>query len=349
MTGLKSRRRRDANVGLNKNQKTALELENANRYPPGGQIPYQDHGCIESFPVDEYDLDSTLTSGQAFRWRRFDEAWQGVIGSRWVRLKATGGAIIAQTATPCSDWSWLKNYLQLDLLLGDVLATFPQDEPTQAAVNACRGLRLLRQEPWECLASFVLSSTKQILQIQQIVDLLCQRYGQPIEVPSGHPPTYAFPSSRRLAELSEAELRACKMGFRAAYLSEISRAIAREEFDLARLYTLPAADARAELMQLPGVGRKIADCVLLFSYGFQNAFPVDVWIMKALRQLYFPRRAIKLQRLHRFTARHFGPNAGYAQQYLFHYMRIVQGPKSKRDSQKPKRQRQGAALVGTST
>ncbi len=75
-------------------------------------------------------------------------------------------------------------------------------------------------------------------------------------------------------------------------------------------------------MQLPGVGRKIADCVLLFAYGFQSAFPVDVWIAKALRQLYFPRRRVKLQRLHRFAANHFGPNAGYAQQYLFHYVRV---------------------------
>jgi N-glycosylase/DNA lyase len=97
--------------------------------------------------------------------------------------------------------------------------------------------------------------------------------------------------------------------------------IASGQFDLARLQGLPAEVARAELMKLPGVGRKIADCILLFAYGFESAFPVDVWIMKALRQLYFPRRRVALRRLHQFAATHFGPRAGYAQQYLFHYIR----------------------------
>jgi len=97
--------------------------------------------------------------------------------------------------------------------------------------------------------------------------------------------------------------------------------VAAREFELEKLRHLPVELARAELMKLPGVGRKIADCVLLFAYGFQTAFPVVVWVMKALRQLYFPRRRVKLRRLERFGQSHFGPNAGYAQQYLFHYMR----------------------------
>ena len=111
------------------------------------------------------------------------------------------------------------------------------------------------------------------------------------------------------------------MGFRAPYLRATAGRIASGQFDLDRLQGLPVEVARAELMKLPGVGRKIADCVLLFAYGFQSAFPVDVWVMKALRQLYFPRRRVTPRRLHQFAATHFGPRAGYAQQYLFHYMR----------------------------
>jgi N-glycosylase/DNA lyase len=182
-------------------------------------------------------------------------------------------------------------------------------------------MRLLRQDPWECLASFILSSTKQIVQIRQIVALLCERYGEPLAVAPACPPAFAFPCPARLARATEAELRACKMGFRAPYLLATARLIASGQYDLARLHALPIETARAELMQLPGVGRKIADCVLLFGYGFQSAFPVDVWVMKALRQLYFPRRGVSRQRLHRFAETHFGPRAGYAQQYLFHYMR----------------------------
>src|SRR5438552_13584616 len=111
------------------------------------------------------------------------------------------------------------------------------------------------------------------------------------------------------------------MGFRAPNLLKTARMISAGEVDLARLGQLSVEEARDELCRLPGVGNKIANCVLLFAYGFQEAFPVDVWVMKALRQLYFPKRRPSPRRLLRFTATHFGSNAGYAQQYLFHYMR----------------------------
>ena len=274
-----------------------------------------------TFAVSDYNLAATLDGGQVFRWQWRDPWWAGVIGTRWVRLRSTPVSITAETAEPVTDWDWLTHYLQLHLDLSSVVRAFPDDQPMRAAVAACGGLRLLRQDPWECLASFILSSTKQIAQIQQIIARLCQRYGEPLAVAPGWPPAATFPSPARLACATEAELRACRMGFRAPYLLATARLIASGHFDLARLQGLPVERARAELMQLPGVGQKIADCVLLFAYGFQSAFPVDVWVMKALRQLYFPRRRVRPRRLHRFAATHFGPFAGYAQQYLFHYMR----------------------------
>jgi N-glycosylase/DNA lyase len=276
-----------------------------------------------TFAVREYDLAATLACGQAFRWQQHDRWWAGVIGRCWVRLRSEPGAITAETAGPVNDWDWLAHCLQLHVDLGEVLRAFPDDEPMRAAVAACRGLRLLRQDPWECVASFILSSTKQIVQIRQIITLLCERYGEPLAVMPGWPPAFTFPSPARLARTTEAELRACKMGFRAPYLRATAERIAGGLFEPKRLQELPVDLARAELMKLPGVGRKIADCVLLFAYGCRSAFPVDVWVMKALRQLYFPRRRVTLRQLHRFTATHFGPCAGYAQQYLFHYMRTV--------------------------
>ena len=273
------------------------------------------------FDVQDYDLAATLSSGQAFRWRRDGANWQGVIAGKWVRLCQDRGLLTAETAEPVSHWDWLADYLQTHVNLNEVLSTFPDDEPMRAAVAACRGLRLLRQQPWECLASFILSSTKQIVQIQQIVALLCERFGEPLAAPRGHPQAFAFPSVERLASASEAELRACKMGFRAPYLRATAAAIASGQFDPGKLPHLPPDQARAELLKLHGVGTKIADCVLLFAGGFHSAFPVDVWVMKALRQLYFPRRRVSVARLRKFTDSHFGPHAGYAQQYLFHYMR----------------------------
>jgi N-glycosylase/DNA lyase len=282
---------------------------------------FQSHRQIV-FPVREYDLEATLSCGQAFRWKRCGENWEGVVGSRWVRLSSTEMTILAEVAEDMGDWTWLAEYLQAEIDLSLVVAEFPQDPPMLNAVAACRGLRLLRQDPWECLASFILSSTKQIIQIQQIVELLCERLGQSVAVPVGHAPCYAFPEAARIAATSEAELRGCKMGFRAPYLKESAGIVSRGELDLRQLGSLSVGEARERLMELPGVGRKIADCVLLFAYGHQSAFPVDVWVMKALRELYFRRRRVKLKRLQSFSETHFGIYAGYAQQYLFHYMRL---------------------------
>ena len=312
-------------------------------------------------PVRDYDLAATLDSGQVFRWRQergrsardfqflirageppaLLSSWIGVVGTKQVRLTQTLNGIHAETAVPVADWQWLRDFLQTKTNLADVLKTFPDDEPMRRVVAACHGLRVLRQEPWECLASFILSSTKQIVQIRQIVSLLCERFGEPLapvawnavfrpgaialsaNSPGRRPAlqNYCFPTPQRIAAVSESELRACKMGFRAPHLLAAARQIADGKLDLEKIRNLPLPEARAELMKLRGVGGKIADCVLLFAYGFDSAFPVDVWVERALQQLYFPRRRASEKRLRHFAATHFGPHAGCAQQYLFHYMR----------------------------
>ncbi|HVY69962.1 MAG TPA: DNA glycosylase [Verrucomicrobiae bacterium] len=281
-------------------------------------------------PARDYDLAATLSSGQAFRWRERDGAWEGIIGTRWVRLRAREDGIDAVTASPVADWNWLAHFLQTEIDLAAVVTTFPQDDALQTAVNECRGLRLLRQDPWECLASFILSSTKQIVQIQQIVGLLCERFGEPVASPNGEMAARSFPTAPQIAARTEEELRACKAGFRAPYLLQSARMVASQKVDLEAVRGLSLVNARETLMTLPGVGRKIADCVLLFAYGFPTAFPVDVWVLKALRELYFPRRRVKRDRLLRFTETYFGPHAGYAQQYLFHYMRTRKQPRGGR-------------------
>ncbi|MGA2684981.1 MAG: DNA glycosylase [Verrucomicrobiota bacterium] len=299
--------------------------------------------------VRNYDLAATLDSGQVFRWQEQNGSWIGVVGKHWVRLRQMCDGIRAETAAPVKNWDWLLEFLQIEVDWAAVLETFPDDAPMRAAVAACRGLRVLRQDPWECLASFILSSTKQIVQIRQIIALLCERFGEPItpgapascrRVPAqatnaagrdaGAPGNarhlfHAFPSPENLSRLTEAELRACKMGFRAPHLLAAARQIAEGKFDLNRPRHLPLPEARAELMKLRGVGGKIADCVLLFAYGFDGAFPVDVWVERALHRLYFPRRRVTAKRLRHFAATHFGPHAGHAQQYLFHYMRTKLG------------------------
>lgn len=282
--------------------------------------------CETRLPVRDYDLEATLTSGQVFAWERMADGWVGVVRGRWVKLRPAAEAILVQTAQPQSEWSWLKEFLQSELELATVLTTFPREDPhLRAAVAACRGLQLLRQEPWECLASFILSSTKQIAQIRQIVRTLGERYGEQVSVPAGHPPGFAFPTAQTVANLTEGALRECKMGFRAPYLLGTARRIVEGALVPESIRQLPLNEARANLMALPGVGEKIADCVLLFAYGFPTAFPVDVWVARALSRFYFRRNRLSPARLRRFADEHFGPNAGYAQQYLFHYIRTQPG------------------------
>ena len=318
-----------------------------------GRSPHQFEILL---PVRDYDLAATLDSGQVFRWqpereRPARESRSKSRASRRVRLRGLvsleiissaslkrDDGIFAETAAPVEDWKWLRDFLQTETDLAAVLKTFPDDEPMRAAVAACRGLRVLRQEPWECLASFILSSTKQIVQIRQIISLLCERFGEPLSRRTGVAPVsdflfqmetgatpvlrhLPFPRRNESPRATETELRACKMGFRAPHLLAAARQITDGKLDLENIRKLPLAEARAELMKLRGVGGKIADCVLLFAYGFDSAFPVDVWVERALQQLYFPRRRLSEKKLRHFAATHFGPHAGYAQQYLFHYMR----------------------------
>ena len=277
------------------------------------------------FVVEEFDLDATLGSGQAFRWWREGSSWTGVVGSHWVSLSQAShsGVLRVKTARACEDWQWLRTYLQLDCQLADVLNSFPKDDVLLEAVGRWRGLRLLRQDPWECLATFILSSTKQIVQIQQIVSLLCSRFGEVIAKTDQGMPVFAFPTAERLASVGEGALRDCKMGFRAPNLLGCAKAVSEGSLDLEAIRLGPLSQAREGLMRLPGVGPKIADCALLFAFGFAEAFPVDVWVARVLRDYYFEGRPVPLPVLRSFVVEHFGPHAGYAQQYLFHHIRML--------------------------
>ncbi|MCC7375599.1 MAG: hypothetical protein IT581_13160 [Verrucomicrobiales bacterium] len=281
---------------------------------------------VTHLKVRDYHLSATLNSGQAFRWQAEGPSWTGVVAGRWVRLtQRTETAIAAETWVDPGNWDWLRHYLQVDVDLKSIVATFPDDPPLRQAIEACWGLRLLRQDPWECLASFLMSSTKQIPQIRQIVAELSQQFGPPIESPRESRSWHDFPSATALAAVEESRLRTCRMGFRARYLRETAIEVASGRVCLHGVGTQDRVAARATLRELPGVGPKIADCVLLFAYGFGEAFPVDVWILKALRSLYFSGRAVSPADLDEFSAGHFGPHGGYAQQYLFHWMRLRAG------------------------
>jgi N-glycosylase/DNA lyase len=268
------------------------------------------------YRVADFNLSLTLKSGQAFCWRQIDpEWWQGWIGGQpvWVRQQDdrvhVAGAGISENA--------LRHYFQWDADLAGTLAAFPKDEWLRQSQIYCAGLRIMRQDPWETTANFICSALKQIVQIEQINQNLRQRLG--IATSSG---LHAFPLPSVVAEAGEAELRLCKLGFRARHLARASKQIASGEISLKRVEDLPTPEAREYLQQIAGVGEKVANCILLFAYGRREAFPIDVWVERILRRFYFQkRRKVTSRRLREFAASYFGPQAGYAQQYLFHWVR----------------------------
>ncbi|MCF7669641.1 MAG: hypothetical protein K9N48_07690 [Verrucomicrobia bacterium] len=272
--------------------------------------------------VRDYNLDATLDSGQAFRWRLQGNAWEGVIDKTWVSLEKNAAGITARAIAEPPQWRGIKNYLALDTDPPAILAEFPKDNLLNKATSSYHGLRILRQPPWECLASFIISSNKQITQIKQIISELCRRFGDPVAVPRGSTPAFAFPAPDKLAALDESELRACKLGFRAPYLLETSRIVASGRLKLNSLRHLELREAENKLLELPGVGPKISACVLLFALGFNNAFPIDTWIYRGLVKYYFDNKKTPRKKLRGFAESYFAPYAGYAQQHLYHYLRM---------------------------
>ena len=262
------------------------------------------------------DLDATLTSGQSFSWKRTpDGRWRGWIDHRPCLVWSQGDALRA--IGPALERDAVARYFGLDLPIRDIFASFPDDPWLAQARAFAPGLRILRQDPWETLCNFICSSLKQIVQIEQINHELRRVFGA--EMGEG---LHAFPEASRLSLATEARLRECRLGFRARHLFVASRQIAASEVRLSRLEKLTTDEAREQLMRLQGVGEKVANCILLFAYGRAEAFPIDVWVERVLRRLYFnnnPR--VKIDRLRTFADSHFGPYRGYAQQFLFHWIR----------------------------
>jgi N-glycosylase/DNA lyase len=216
----------------------------------------------------------------------------------------------------------VARYFALDHPLAEICASFPNDPIMDAARKSCRGLRIIRQPKWECLATFICSSMKQVAHIRQISKALREGFGVPRRI--DRHVAHTFPSARRLAESSESELRKCALGYRAKNLLASARLVGSGEADLDAWSALSDADLRKKLCALPGVGAKVANCVMLFAYQRLRAFPIDVWIERVLRERYFPRRKkVTAQRLRVFSETYFGDHCGYAQQYLFHYARTA--------------------------
>jgi N-glycosylase/DNA lyase len=285
----------------------------------------------------DFDLAMTLDSGQVFHWQKVGNGFVGTIDDRAAYVEQRDQLLtvrFGETPKPARETRALPrlvvHYFALDHPLAQICASFPDDPTMNAARKFCRGLRIIRQPKWECLATFICSSMKQVAHIRQISLALRKRFGNPSNIDKQV--VYTFPSPERIAQATERELRACALGYRAKNLRTTAQLVRPGRCKLQAWSALPDVELQERLCALPGVGAKIANCVMLFAYERLRAFPIDVWIERVLRERYFPRqKKIAAQRLREFSETYFGEHGGYAQQYLFHHARL-NGTKNKPNS-----------------
>jgi N-glycosylase/DNA lyase len=278
-----------------------------------------------------FNLDVTLCCGQVFRWEKNCDWWYGVAGDRAFKIRQVN----AELEFANVDEKFVENYFGLDDDLQEICGDVGKDEHVKKALRQFWGLRIIRQDPWECLISYICATYKSIAAIKHMLLKLSKKFGEKTSL--GNRDFYTFPTPENLAKTTESDLMACGLGYRAKYVLETSKRIS-ENNGLESLRKMPYQQAKKELVTFPGVGLKVADCVLLFSLGKLEAFPVDVWVKRVILRHYkphFPAVFIEkisshaslsnaeYEKLNEFGRTYFGDYAGYAQEYLYHYERTL--------------------------
>lgn len=258
-----------------------------------------------------FDLAQTLDCGQAFRWRPVNEDspsfWEGVAFDRYLRLERQKDVLLLYCSQEEFQNFW-RSYFDLDedyeAMRSELSALCPA---LKSACDYAPGIRLLRQNPWEALCSFLISQNNHIPRIKGILQRLCQQFGSPI----AHTGWHAFPTAAALASARLEDLAPIRAGFRAKYLLDAAKKVACGEVDLDKIFLSSVEYGREELQKILGVGPKVAECTLLYGFHKTTCFPMDVWMKRAMAVLLPGRSPLE-----------FGTKAGLAQQYLFHYSRM---------------------------
>ena len=254
----------------------------------------------------DLDLDETLDCGQAFRWKKIERGYECTYTGSFVNDRLTvsqtkKGEFIFHDTTESDFLSKWLDYFDFNTDYSELKRCFSEDETLAKACGFAGGIRLLRQDSWECLISFIISQNNNIPRIKGIIDRLCGNYGGD------------FPEPEQLAKENADSLAYLRSGFRAKYLCDAAYKVNSGDIDLSAIASAPIDEARTALKTIKGVGPKVAECVLLFGMHRVEAFPIDVWIKRVLSEYYpngFPDFA--------------KDNAGIAQQYLFHYIRNLE-------------------------
>lgn len=261
--------------------------------------------------VKEFNLEHTLECGQIFRINRVGD-WHYVNAQdKYFKINQIGNEIEFHGV----DKEFVIDFFSLNENLRKILKEINKDKYIEKAIDKYRGLRLIKQDPWECLISFICSSASNIPRIKSKLNALSRSFGKKLMLDEVR--NFAFPLPGRINDYKK--IVAAKTGFRARYILDANNTIDIKYLNSLR--TQPYQTAKNELKKINGVGDKVADCVLLFSLGFNQAFPVDTWIKKTMQLLYFGNNNVSNDRIREFGTSYFGAHAGYAQQYLFMFSR----------------------------
>ncbi len=255
----------------------------------------------------ELNMEKTFECGQCFRWNADSEGtYTGVAMGHAARVRSEDGEIYIRSDAP--EYLW-REYFDLERDYDAISRELHGGEYLDKCIAYGAGIRILRQEPWEALCSFIISQCNNITRIKGIVERLCEGFGEITELDGRE--YYTFPSADRLARLRADELSSLRCGYRAPYIIAAARAVSEGTLDLDALIHTDYMTAKRELLKLPGIGEKVANCVALFGLGHMEGFPIDVWIRRALKEHFPPD----------FDPDSLGEYAGLAQQYIFYYAR----------------------------
>lgn len=289
--------------------------------------------------IRDFHPDHIFDCGQAFRWeRQEDGSYTGIAGTHIANIQfipytqgnvesisaaSSGGEgrLIITNASMEDFQSFWKRYLDLDRDYGRIKAALAEkDSVLRTAIDSGQGIRLLQQDKWETLLSFIISQNNHIPRIKKCIESLCQNFGEKAGSYGGRD-YYAFPLPETLASLEPEDLAVCRLGYRAKYLIKTAGQVAEDGLDKLEAAGNPditSQQAFEYVSRFTGVGPKVANCILLFSMGKYDRFPIDVWVKKVMEQLYGIEHPKDMQE---FAEKNFGPYSGFAQQYLFYHIR----------------------------
>jgi len=281
---------------------------------------YENANGIEIRGIKDFDLGHIFDCGQSFRWlKQQDGSYIGIVGDKVSRVRFEDNILHISNSNFDDFVNIWYDYFDLGTDYGEIKKILCQkDEIMSQAIPFGQGIRLLRQDIWELLISFIISANNRIPRIMKSVEALSQNFGRKISSEEGQ--FYTFPSAEALSSCPLEQIELCKAGFRCKYIHKTSEMIRKGVVNLSTLNEMTTDEARNELIKLSGVGRKVADCILLFSGTKFDVFPTDVWIKRIMEVLYFKKEAT-LKEIDQFSKDHFGSLSGYAQQYLFFFAR----------------------------